>query len=191
MPRQVLSTHLLGSNEGANAGQSISALSEDTHAIVRVCLSPSPCSSQGSRGPESWHREGPTPACSVHYLNCLHPDIQRAMALVLKQDSRLNVKSPPPSWPAGTGAGEPSQESVLNRCQPWGWALAALLPWLLCCRCQENVPCPRNLHLLRPSLALQPIGLGLPPRISGFREAGRVPTPSKCLLWARHLTQTL
>ena len=69
-------------------------------------------------GPENQHREGMEPTCSVHYLNCLHPNIQRAMALALKEDSRLSVKSPPPSWWVGTGAREPSQEGVLNRCPP-------------------------------------------------------------------------
>ena len=104
-PRCEVSPYPMSSNRGASAGQGISVLSVDTCAVVRVRLSPSPCSSWGSRGPESQHRELTDPARSVHYSNRLLPNVQTVMALALKQESRLSLRALPPAGRLAQGPG--------------------------------------------------------------------------------------
>lgn len=114
------------------------------------------------------------------------------MTVAPKEDSRLKQKSPSPtpaSWHRGQGA---IPEGVLNR-HPVGGDCAgspALLAVMLLVPGKCVVPTEPSQTPAQPCSAPRFTGHSLVRvlRSSPLRETGRVPAPSKDLLWARHLT---
>lgn len=154
MPEAVVFTYSMGSNRGASAGQHIQVLRVDTCALVCVCLSPIPARAAGTERAQTQSAQFATLTASVltsRGSNCPSPKgrFQAEPQDLLPQDDWL-----------AQGSGSHPRRCAEQTPARWGRVPTVMLSWLSRCWCQQNVPCPRNLHGPQPSPAVCPVSQG-------------------------------